>query len=124
MDSFDQIILASLKDGSPRSFKEILAKGGLSHNTLKRHLRRLMDRGLVLRAEKVKNKRGRPEYSYCLTPKLRQRVNLTLTEPYTSLVTLAFTKLSQICKHSKGGFCKARKGNCTSYVCPNIIRGE
>jgi len=116
--------LASLKDGSPRSFKEILAKGGLSHNTLKRHLRRLMDRGLVLRAEKVKNRRGRPEYSYCLTPKLKQRVNLRLTEAYTSLVTLTFTKLKQICKHNKSGFCQTKRRNCGSYVCPHIMRGE
>lgn len=124
MGSFDQIILASLKDGSSKSFREILAKGGLSHNTLKRYLRRLMDQGLVLRAETVKNRRGRPEYGYYLTPKLKQRVNLTLTEPYTSLVTLTFTKLKQICRYSKGGFCKAKRRNCASPICPNIIRGD
>ncbi|MFH0848787.1 MAG: hypothetical protein V1857_04735 [archaeon] len=59
-----------------------------------------------------------------MTPKLKQHVNLTLTEPYTSLVTLTFTKLKQICKHSKGGFCKAKRGNCASHTCPHIIRGK
>jgi predicted ArsR family transcriptional regulator len=124
MGSFDQIVLASLKDGSRKSFKEILAKGGLSHNTLKRYLRRLMDQGLVLRAENVKNERGRPEYAYYLTPKLRQRVSLTLTEPYTSLVTLTFARLKQICKHNKSGFCQAKRRNCSSYVCPHIMRSK
>jgi len=124
MDSFDQLILDSLKDGSSRTFKEILAKGGLSHNTLKRHLQHLMDEGLVQRAEKAENRRGRPEYGYYLTPKLRQHVNLTLEGRYTSLVTLNFTKLKQICRHSKGGFCKRTRRNCRSHTCPYIIREE
>ena len=83
-----------------------------------------MSEGLVLRAEKVENKRGRPKYSYYLTPKLKQHVNLTLKEPHTSLVTLTFTKLKQICKYSKGGFCKTKRRNCTAYICPNILREE
>jgi len=49
MSSFDQIVLKCLKDGSSKSFKEILAKGGLSHNTLKHYLLGLMDQGLVQR---------------------------------------------------------------------------
>ena len=124
MDSFDRLILDSLKDGSSRTSKEILAKGGLSHNTLKRHLQRLMSEGLILRAEKVENRRGRPEYSYNLTPKLSRHINLTLKEPHTTLVTLTFTKLKQICKHNKGGLCKAKRRNCTAYICPNIPREE
>ena len=124
MGSFDQLILESLKDGSKRSFREILAKGDMSHNTLKRYLQRLMTEGLVSRTENVKNRRGRPEYSYYLTPRLKQRVNLRITEPYTSLVTLTFTRLKQICRHSKGGFCKARKGNCAPHLCPQIIRSK
>ena len=124
MGSLDQLVLDALKDGSRKSFKAILAKGGLSHNTLKRYLRRLMDQGLVLRTENVKNRSGRPEYAYYLTPKLKQHISLRLTEPYTSLVTLTFTRLKQICKHSKGGFCKANKGNCASHLCPHIIRSK
>ena len=124
MGFFDELILDALRDGSSKGFKEILAKGGLSHNTLKRYLRHLMDQGLIVRAENAKNRRGRPEYRYYLTPKLKQRVNLRLTEPYTSLVTLTFTKLKQICKHSKGGFCKAKKTNCTAYTCLNILKEE
>jgi len=124
MDSFDRLILDSLKDGSRRSFKEILVRGGMSHNTLKRYLRRLMIEGLVSRAENVANRRGRPEYGYYLTPKLKQRVNLRLTEPYTSLVTLTFTKLKQICRHNKSGFCQAKRRNCGSYICPHIMRGQ
>ena len=124
MGSFDQVVLDALKDGSRRSFEEILAKGGLSHNTLKHYLRCLMDQGLVLRTENVKNRRGRPEYSYYLTPKLKQHISLRLTEPYTSLVTLTFTRLKQICRHSKGEFCKARKGNCASHLCPQIVTSK
>jgi DeoR/GlpR family transcriptional regulator of sugar metabolism len=54
MGFFDQLILDSLKDSSPKSFKEFLAGCGLSHNTLKRYLRRLMNQGLVLRKGKSK----------------------------------------------------------------------
>ena len=124
MDSFDRLILTSLKDGSPRSFKEILSKGELSHNTLKHHLQRLVNEGQVLRIKNIENRRGRPEYGYYLTPNLKQHVNLTLKEPYTSLVTLTFNKLKQICKHNKGGYCKTNKKNCSPYTCPHIIRGE
>jgi predicted ArsR family transcriptional regulator len=124
MGSFDQLILESLKDGSKRSFREILAKGDMSHNTLKRYLQRLMTEGLVSRTENVKNRRGRPEYNYYLTPRLKQRVNLRITEPYTSLVTLTFTKLKQICKHHKSGFCQTKRSNCSSYLCPHIMRGQ
>jgi len=124
MDSFDQLILDSLKDGSSKTSKEILAKGGLSHNTLKRHLQHLMNEGLVQRAEKAENRRGRPKYGYYLAPKLRQHVNLTLEGRCTSLVTLTFTRLKQICRHSKGGFCKTKKRNCSSHICPYIIREE
>jgi len=124
MGSFDQLVLDALKDGSRKSFKEILAKGGLSHNTLKHYLRCLMDQGLVLRTENVKKRRGRPEYGYYLTPKLRKHLDLTVTDPYTSLVTLKFSELRQVCRHSKGGFCKARKGNCAPHLCPQISRSK
>ena len=124
MGSFDELILESLKDGSRKSFEDLLAKGGMSHNTLKRYLQRLIGEGLVSRKENVKNRRGRPEYGYYLTPRLKQRVNLRLTEPYTSLVTLTFTKLKQICKHNKSGFCQTKRRNCGSYICPHIIRGQ
>jgi len=79
MGSFDQIVLASLKSGSSKSFKEILARRGLSHDISKRYLQHFMDQGLVLRPEKVKNRCGRPEYGYYSNPRPRQRVNLTPT---------------------------------------------
>jgi len=101
-----------------------LSRSGLSHNALKRYLRPLMDQGLVSRAERVENRRGRPEYGYCLTPKFKKHLNLTVTEPYTSLVTLTFTRLKQICRYGKGRFCRARKRNCVSHLCPQIIRNK
>ena len=79
---------------------------------------------MVSRTKRIRNRRGRPEYGYCLTPKLKKRLTLIVTDPYTSLVTLTFTRLKQICRHSKGGFCKTRKGNCSPHLCPNILRGK
>ena len=32
--------------------------------------------------------------------------------------------VKQICKHSKGGFCKARKSYRRAYICSNTFRGE
>jgi len=65
MGSFDQLVLDALKDGSRKSFRAILAKSGMSHNTLKRYLQRLMTEGLVSRTENARNRRGRPEYRFC-----------------------------------------------------------
>jgi len=49
MDFFDQRILAALKDGKPRGFTAILDEVGFSHNTLQRHLKRLVEKGLILK---------------------------------------------------------------------------
>lgn len=124
MDFFDRAILKSLNGHSSRNFKEILTETGVSHNTLKRHLNHMLARGLILRDKLAQKRRGRPEFCYCLTPKFEKRIRHTLEEPFTSLVTLTFTKLKQICKHNKGGYCKTNKRNCSPYTCSHIIRGE
>jgi DNA-binding HxlR family transcriptional regulator len=52
MDELDEVILAVLIDGKPRSFQQLLEKVDLSHNTLRLHLNNLMDQALVTR-EKI-----------------------------------------------------------------------
>ena len=38
MDFYDRCILAILRDGKHRTFRQILSEVGFSHNTLKQHL--------------------------------------------------------------------------------------
>jgi len=124
MDFFDRLILASLKDGSSKSFRGILAEVGVLHNTLKRHLQHLTHDGFIVRVENVKKRRGRPEYGYSLPPKLKKHVTLILQDPSTTVVALPFPKLSQTCKHNKGRFCKIKKKTCTPHTCPHVTKEE
>ncbi len=72
MDFFDQRILAVLKDGKPRGFAAIL-EVGFSHNTLQQHLRRLVEKGLVLRRKILQVVLEGPDLSITSSPKLLNR---------------------------------------------------
>jgi len=43
-----------------------------------------------------------------------------LPNPSTGVVSLSFSKLSQICRFEKGGFCKKIRSSCNAQVCPQI----
>ena len=47
MDEFDEAILATLIDGKPYSFNQLLNKIDFSHNTLRLHLDKLVDPTIV-----------------------------------------------------------------------------
>jgi predicted ArsR family transcriptional regulator len=64
MDPFDKRILTVLSDGKPRSFRELVAEVGFSHNTLRLHLEGLVDKGLVLKQKISKKGLGRPMFTY------------------------------------------------------------
>jgi DNA-binding HxlR family transcriptional regulator len=49
MDLFDKCILSVLRDGRSRDFHQLLEHVGFSYNTLRLHLRRLIDQGLVVK---------------------------------------------------------------------------
>lgn len=124
MDLFDRRILTVLKDGKPKEFQRLLRMVEFSHNTLRRHLTRLQHQGLIVRAKKPRKDSGRPKFTYSLPPKLKHRVALTLTKPYTTIVSLTFQKLRHLCRFEKGGYCKKIRGKCTPQNCPQIVKGE
>jgi DNA-binding Lrp family transcriptional regulator len=123
MDSFDRQILTVLQDGKPRDFQQLLRKAGFSHNTLNLRLVGLEREGFVLKAKKPRVKPGRPSFAYFLRPDIKHRVALTLTDPYTVIVSLTFQKLKHLCRFEKGEYCKAIRRTCEAQNCPQTIKG-
>ena len=124
MDSFDRQILAVLKNGESLEFKQLLSEVGFSHNTLRLHIAKLKRQGMIVQAEKTKNAPGRPILTYSLTPEIKQKAALTLTDPHTIIVSLTFQKLKHLCRFEKGGYCKETRRNCVSQNCLQIIKGK
>jgi hypothetical protein len=76
--------------------------------------------GIIVKAETAKNSPGRPSFTYALPPNIRQRVDLVVTEPQTTIVSLAFQKLRHLCRFEKGGYCKQAKKRCEAQSGPQI----
>ena len=124
MDPFDERILTVLGDGKPRGFHQLLGEAGFSHNTLRLHLERLVDKGLVLKQKMPKNGLGRPRFSYSLPPRLKHHISLILSEPSIEVVSLPFSRLRHLYRFEKGGYCKKIKGACKPQNCPQIPKQE
>ena len=124
MDSFDRRILAVLKNGESFEFKQLLTEVGFSHNTLRLHIAKLKLQGMIVVDEKTRNCPGRPILTYSLPPEIKQKVALTLTDPYTAIVSLTFQKLKHLCRFEKGGYCKETRRNCGAQNCPQIIKSK
>jgi DNA-binding Lrp family transcriptional regulator len=123
MDSFDRQILSVLEDGKPRDFQQLLGEAGFSHNTLKLRLVGLERESFVLKAKKPRESPGRPGFTYSLPPDVKHRVSLTLTDPYTVIVSLTFQKLKHLRRFGKGGYCKMMRRTCEAQNFSQIIKG-
>jgi predicted ArsR family transcriptional regulator len=119
MDELDEVILATLMDGKPRNFNQLLKEIDLSHNTLRLHLDYLVEEVLVRREKTRGGGRGRPIFTYSLASAGR---GSTSTSPSVSgdTVSLPFRRLGQICRFEKGGFCKKMRCPCNAQNCPQI----
>jgi len=124
MDFFGEGILNVLRDGKPRDFHQLLREVNFSHNTLRLHLTRLVDQGLILREKTPSKGRGRPGLTYSLPPKLHRQASRLLSDPLGEVVALPFQKLKQLCRFEKGGYCKKAKRRCEAKNCPQILRKE
>ena len=120
MDFFDERVLATLKDGKPKSFTTLLEEVGFSHNTLQQHLERLTAKGLVLREKAAANGFGRPKFAYHVPPRTTKQVSLALQDPHVELVALPFSRLRHVCRFEKGGRCKETRRECAPQICPQI----
>jgi hypothetical protein len=76
---------------------------------------------MILKAKTLKNGPGRPSFTYALPPNIKQRVDLVVTEPYTTIVSLAFQKLKHLCRFEKGGYYKNTRRRCEARKC-NVPR--
>jgi predicted ArsR family transcriptional regulator len=119
MDPFDTVILNHLRDGKPREFQQILAAVKFSHNTLRNHLDSLVEQSLILKEKQPIEGRGRPRFTYS-APLGKGKAPALIPNPSTGVVSLSFSKLSQICRFEKGGFCKKLRGSCYASDCPQI----
>jgi len=120
MDFFDQRILAVLKDDKPRSFSGLQGQVGFSHNTFQQHLKRLVEKGLVLKEKAPASGFGRPRFAYHLQSKTAKQVIAALQDPGVDLVTMPFSRLRHICRFKKGAYCKEKNTSCSPQNCPQI----
>jgi DNA-binding IclR family transcriptional regulator len=124
MDPFDECILSVLKKARSVSFDQLLAETGLSHNTVRLYLHRLVDQGLVVK-EKIPSKRlGRPSFAYSLSPQVNRQLISVGSSPFTETVTLNFSRLRHLCRFEKGGYCKEIKDRCVAQKCPQILKRQ
>ena len=124
MDFFGEGILNVLRDGKPRDFHQLLREVDFSHNTLRLHLTRLVDQGLILKEKTPSKGLGKPRLTYSLPPKLHRQASRLLSDPLGEVVALTFQKLKQLCRFEKGGYCKKIKRKCEAPNCPQIQKGE
>jgi len=120
MDSFDERILSALRKAGSASFDWLVAEAGVSHNTVRLHLHRLVARGIVVKEKTPSKKRGRPSFTYSLSPK----VNRQQLSAFTETVTLNFSKLRHVCRFEKGGYCKQIRKRCEAQKCPQILKRQ
>jgi len=118
MDLFEERILTVLNDGKPRFFAQLLGDVGFSRNTLKLHLKRLVAQSLVVKEKTVSNGRGRPKFTYSVSPRARRQVSAALSDPSITVVTLPFSRIRHLCRFKKGGYCKQARNNCNAGSCP------
>jgi len=103
--------------GNPE-ISSILSEVGFSYNTLRLHLARLVEHGLVVRRKRPQQGPGRPQFTYASPEGVNGRAVSALVDPYKGLVVLPFDKLQRICRHEKGGYCKGIRGRCAPRNCP------
>jgi predicted ArsR family transcriptional regulator len=97
----------------------MLSEAGFSHNTLRQHLDRLVDQGLVERLKVPRRGPGRPLFDYRLSRGAEKAVS-TLSNPSLGLVAVSFEGLRRVCRREKGGFCKEIRNQCTPFSCPLV----
>jgi len=106
-------VLAGTGRPTPKTLIEVC---GRCRATVIRWLKVLEAQGFVGR-EVVIHGGGRPGALYHPTQLL-----LTPPKPIEENVAIAFSKFQQMCKHEKGGWCKAWKMGCQASSCPYIVR--
>ena len=104
-----------------RTLSEVISELGVSKVTAIRWLRAMERDGLLYRSYDMKQgKRGRPRSIYHQTKNLRR---FTEGPNDGSMVSLSFKSLKSMCRHEKGGMCKAllpKLQRCDASLCPYL----
>jgi DNA-binding Lrp family transcriptional regulator len=119
MDPIDEKIINLLRDGRPREFEQLLRETGCSHNTMRLHLDSLAEKSLITKNKRPVKERGRPKFMYSTPPGSIKASGVRLNQS-TGVVSPSFSRLSQICRFEKGGYCKRIRGSCYAQDCPQI----
>ena len=120
MDELYEAILTALIDGKHRSFNQLLKAVGLSHNTLRLHLNKLVDQALVTREKITRKGPGRPSFTYSVGPRGGGVASRPMSRVSGDVVALPFSRLGQVCRFERGGFCKKVRMGCEARNCPQI----
>jgi len=124
MGSFDERILSVLRKAGSASFDWLVAEAGVSHNTVRLHLHRLVCQGIVAKEKTPARKLGRPSFTYSLSPKVNRQQLSAGSGGFTETVTLNFSKLRRLCRLEKGGYCKQTRKRCEAKKCPQILKRQ
>ena len=116
----------ALKSKQPRTLKEMVDSLGVSRMTAFRFLKELDSKQLV-RREKEIHGRGRPRALFYVTKNFERmnqlaRKNQSIDE---SIISLPFSVIRNMCKHHKGGMCKAllpKLQSCNEDLCTYLNR--
>lgn len=120
VDSLDEAVLTALQDGKPGVFVQLLDRTGISHNTLRLHLEKLVKQGLVAREKTPVTGLGRPKFAYVIPQRVRRQVSTALSDPFIEIISLPFSRLKHLCRFEKGGYCKELRKACEAQNCPQI----
>ena len=118
MDFFDRCIFNVLGDGKPRDFNQLLREVDFSHNTLRLHLRRLVDQGLVVKEKAPSKGLGRPRFIYSTPPKLHRQASRLLSDPLGEIVALPFRKLKRLAGSRRADTVRKPRGNAKPKTAP------
>jgi predicted ArsR family transcriptional regulator len=119
MGFYDKGIMTILRDGKLRSFQQMLSEVGFSHNTLRLHLDKLVDQGLVEGLKVPQKNPGRSLFNYKMSKGAEKAVSVLLN-PSLGLVAVSFDGVRRVCRREKGGFCKEIRGRCSPFSCPLV----
>ena len=74
--------------------------------------------GFIVKSKKPKKGHGRPSFVYSLPPEIRNQITLTISNPYTTIVSLTFQRLRHICRFEKGDTARKRREDAKPKTAP------
>ena len=104
-------------------FPQILDEADFSHNALRLHLNKLVERALIVREKAPSAGPGRPKFTYSMPHGLGRRASGTPTGS-SEMIALPFRRLKRLCRFKRGGRCRETRDRCEARNCPQIQKGE